>query len=280
MKLHKNSEQGAIAIEALISLTFFLLAILAIMFMSLMVRLQANMQYALDQTAKEISGYYYLVDKMGLAGLTSGVVGEDTQKKNENLNQAIGTVVSFSEKANPAGADIDFEYGVSFEEITNAGDDIHQLAIQGQKLKNEVSAITKDPKGQVQAVLLVCTKSAIQGGLSKFVAPFICQNTMPKYLVSSSSGNSGKSVNERANEMLENAGIPGGLDGNSVSFTHSELLADGRSIKLVVVYQVDSEKLTLEMVKGQKFTFKQVASTAAWVVPEGEKKRKLSEIVK
>lgn len=61
MRFFKRKEKGAFAIEAVIGITLFMLTIIAIMFMSVIIRVQANMQYALGQTAKEMSGYSALI---------------------------------------------------------------------------------------------------------------------------------------------------------------------------------------------------------------------------
>ena len=58
MNRNNRKESGAFAIETLLSLTVFIIAITALLMLSLIIRAQANMQYALNQTAKEISGYF------------------------------------------------------------------------------------------------------------------------------------------------------------------------------------------------------------------------------
>lgn len=62
-----KKERGAFAVDAILGITLFLLSILSIMCVSIIIKIEAAMQYAVDQTAKELSSYYYLLDKIGVA---------------------------------------------------------------------------------------------------------------------------------------------------------------------------------------------------------------------
>ncbi len=273
-----KNENGAIAIEAILALTFFMLAVLSIMFISLIVRVQSSMQYALQQTAKEISGYYYMFDKMGLASATTGTTNSKTGENIAKVDEEIGHVVDFAQSSTDAyntATSIDLSSGVSIEElndlIQSGTADAKELKEKANAIIGDVESLTKDGNaaGQIQAVLTVFGKSMISKSMSKFIAPFVCRTIMPKYLAGSREG---------ADNMLKAAGISDGVDG--LDFTQSELLRDGRSIKLVVVYEMDMEKLTLGMVKG-KARFRQVASTAAWVNPQASDSIKaLTEVAK
>ena len=263
MRKNFKNEKGAIAIEAIIALTLFMTSVLAIMFISLVVRVQSNMQYALQQTAKEISGYYYMFDKLGLASLSSVSGNDKTQAGMKKVNGEIGHIVDFAQATEESINDatsVNLADGVSVEEldnlISNGCNDATVLKEKADAIVADVEALTSEEgnaSGQIQAILTVFGKSMISKSISKFIAPFVCRTIMPKYLAGSTSA---------ANDMLESVGIENGVKG--LDFTQSELLRDGRSIKLVVVYELDMEKMTLGVVKG-KARFRQVASTAAWV---------------
>ena len=66
---------------------------------------------------------------------------------------------------------------------------------------------------------------------------------------------------------------------DDVDFSASQLLIDGRSIKLVMDYTLNTESLTFGMVKA-KLHFRQAAVTAAWVKPDNEHTLELDQLYK
>ena len=267
MKTNMHRENGAFSIDAILGLTLFMMAIIAIMFMSLIIRVQANMQYALGQTAKEISGYYYLMDKLGIASITSQSISPNTKKNIDNLNDTIGSILDFSSSASNLTDGIDFADGLTAEELQNilSSDDLEDVSSKanamGQKLKTYTQKGTATD--QLKAVIQVFGKSLISQSFSYYVAPLVCEALMPKYLTSTGD----------IDEYYESIGIKP----DSVDFSDSQLLFDGRSIKLVVEYELDTEKLTFGMYKGT-LKFRQVATTAAWIQPNGGSKKSVADI--
>ncbi len=268
MKLRWKREEGAFSIDALLGITFFMISILALMFMALIIRVQANVQYALGQTAKEISGYYYLLDKCGLAAATTG--GNSSRAK--DVDETIGYVIDFSDGSKEMGEDLsDFNLmdGISEDELNDLSenaDNAKDLYETAGKIGNNLKTIGSNPKEQIMGVLSVFAKTMVNRGLSYYVAPMVCKAIMPRYL----SGDAAST-----NEYLESIGIEGGIDG--MDFSQSQLLTDNRSIKLVVVYKLNTEALTFGIVKTE-LIFRQSASTAAWIAPDGENTYKLSQL--
>ncbi|MBQ8961465.1 MAG: hypothetical protein IJ071_09705 [Ruminococcus sp.] len=262
----KKSEHGAFAIDAVIGLTFFMLSILAIMFMSLIIRVQASMQYALDQTAKEISGYFYLLDKAGITDILSGKDPSGVDKKLEGFNTTVGNLVSLSNGAKDVSKNIDFDDGLSLDTIKDLKNEVDTEKIKGEisQVSKYIKDLSKDNNAadQLKAVIQVFGRTMINRGFSALAAPLVCQALMPKYMTSGD-----------VDEFYEKMGV----DPDSVSFQHSQLLFDGRSIKLVVEYELDTEKLTFGMIK-HKMTFRQVAVTAAWIRPDGDTTLEISKI--
>ena len=244
LRFKMQDDRGAIAIEAVISMFFFTIAVLSIMFMSLMVRAQSMVQYAISQAAKEISGYYYIVDKMGLAKFTSGNSAADVSEANEFLGQAdsiIKNAVSFSD---------------SEENSTNI--ELHLDRVDADSVKQAaISLKNMNIKDQLTGTLSIVARSLIQQGVSKLVAPLVCKTVVPKYM-----GGSREAADARLRAM--------GIDGiDSIDFSWSSFLRDGRTIQVVAIYEMDLSKLSLGMVDGT-IKFKQVATTAAWVKPDGK----------
>lgn len=276
MKKKAESENGAIAIEAVIGITFFMIAVLSIMCLSLAVRVQANMQYALDQTAKEISGYFYLVDKMGIASILCGTTNDADAKNIKNVDELIGNVVKFSGEA-------ESEYNMIVD--GNSGDmqeTLERLASSESQanlteIKQTITALKTNLTQaksagimkQAASVLSAFVKGAVNKYVTKYVGSFACRLVISKYL--------GDEGDNAADNYLKAVGIENGLD--EIDFTESEILADGRSVKIVAVYTINAKELTLGMVN-EKWAIRQVASTAAWIEPtEGSSKHKLKDVI-
>lgn len=270
MKRQIRNEHGALAIEAIFGITIFLITILSIMFLTLIIRLQANMQYALGQTAKEISGYYYLLDKVGIAAATAGGSGADVSE----INKTIGYVLDFSDSAsnvangvNDSGIlDGSFDYESLKKMPLNEIGDLHDKACSIEAQLEQLLEENDDPKAQITAVLSVFAKTMLNKGVSYYIAPVVCRAIMPRYL----GGNK-----ESTNKMLASVGIEGGI--NAIDFSGSQLLTDNRSIKLVAAYEVDLADFTFGLVH-KTLVFRQVASTAAWIAPDGTNTYRLDQL--
>ncbi len=259
MKRFIKEETGEFAIDAIFGITFFMISLIAILFMALIIRVQSNIQYALGQTAKEISGYYYLLDKVGLAAATSG------KKTPTDVDSTIQTIVDFSGSAenavNSTGGTLTNTYNniqsgnitpAMIEDIKNSASDVNASIESFKAMKSSIEGLNGDSVAQV---LSVFAKTGVNKTVSNLVIPIVCRKLMPKYL-------SGKQY-DTIEAYYEATGI------SDVEFLGSQCLADNRSIKLQITYKLNLEKYTLGFVKTPIY-FRQVASTAAWVRPDGE----------
>lgn len=269
----KSKETGAFAIDALIGLTFFMVSIVAIMFLSLIIKVQANMQYAIGQTAKEISGYYYLLDKIGLASITAGTVNDETKGNLDKLDSTLSSIATLSNDVKYTAEDFkDVQNNLSVDTVTKFANDITGMKTEAENLGNTLKNTTKQSAvDQLKSVLQLFGKSLLNKSFSYYVAPYVCQALAPKYLTSGDVEDYCESVGINWNGVK-------GVDQEYVDFSNSQLLLDGRSIKIDVEYTINTEKLTFGMVK-QILTFHQVATTAAWIRPEdGSSKKGLSDL--
>ena len=257
-----GKDRGAFAIDAVLGLTFFMLTILAFIFVSMIIRVQANMQYALGQTAKEISGYFYLMDKFGFASVITGTTNTVTSEQAEKMNSAIGSIIQFSSEAESTveGASVDWT------NITDFSEDVTSLTTQAQDLCDALRTAMENssPLDQMKMILQVFGKTMISSGFSAVASPLICNCLMPKYLAPGGD----------LDAFYETTGI----DPDSVNFQGSGLLMDGRSVKLCVRYTLNTKRMTFGMIDTD-LHFRQVATTAAWIRPEnGSSKKKITEI--
>lgn len=254
-----GKDRGAFAIDAILGLTFFMLTILAFIFVSMIIRVQANMQYALGQTAKEISGYFYLMDKFGFASVITGTTDSVTEEEAAKMNSAVHNIVEFTGNVETEVSDMSMDWNSILD---TSGD----IADQAQTLCNSLQTAMENtsPLDQMKMIIQVFGKTLISRGFSAVASPLICKCLMPKYLAPGGD----------LDAFYETTGI----DPESVDFKGSALLMDGRSVKLSVRYTLNTKRMTFGMIDTD-LQFHQVATTAAWIRPEpGSSKKKISEI--
>mgnify|MGYP004536903303 FL=1 len=200
--------KGAFAIETLISVTIFMMAILALMMFTVIIRTEARMQYALNQTAKEISSYYYVLDKTGLG---FGVKGN---RNVEDMNKLIDGVSNLTKEEKTGNWKID-----DFSNIN----DIYQL------IKD------KDPLTVIKSVFQYAAATGINSKISELIAPPLCQALMPKYI-----------AGDNTDKYLQSMGVGNSIE--DVNFSQSDFMGDEESINLVAVYKINTKSITFGMI--------------------------------
>lgn len=268
MKRKYKDERGAIALDAILGLTVFMGVVFSLMFITLIVRVQTTMQFALNQTAKEIAGYFYLLDKVGVTKVISG----PDKSKAKDVDTMIGYVLDFSDQTVEIGEQ------VSHINIDNVTVDpvgelsaLNEVNIDGylntaNNMVSSLETVGSDLKGNLLAVLSIFAKSMANRAVSYYVTPYVCRAIMPKYI----SGD-----RKATDETLKKMGIEQGLA--EIDFTQSQLLLDGRSVKLVAMYKLNAKNVTFGLVDKDLY-FRVAASTAAWVAPDSANTHKLSEL--
>lgn len=250
--MKKQNEKGSFTIEAILSLSIFMFAFVAIISLATVAKIESTTQYAIDQTAKEISRYCYIADRAATAAGLNPNVTPDSNEKIANVDGAIQSVFDFAdafsntspgkvtntnEQLSSMLSNIDAN---DFESITNAAQNVY----------SSFGPIMNDPKGAISALVEVVAKKGASILVSRVIAQPMCKTLVPKYITS----------NGDANETLEKMGVVDGLNG--LNFSMSSFLMDGRSINIVVVYQI---KVNGFGIFDQTIVVKQTASTAAWI---------------
>lgn len=257
-----KSEEGAFAIDALFGITLFLVSVIALMMISIVVKLESTLQYAVDQTAKQLSSYYYLLDAVDLATYTSGAAGTEGNNKVEAANKVINDVIDFSQSTE------EYKDGINsdFQAITNMDfskvdtSKYKEIANSAKGLWDSLKALKDDPAGQIKATISIFAHSIGNKALSYYVTPYLCRMLMPSYIAGDL---------QKTNDYLNHIGIKGNegdVGMEMIDFSHSSLLADGRTIKIVAIYKLNLKKLTFGVINSD-MVFQQTAVTAAWVEP-------------
>ncbi len=64
--MRKQNERGSFTIEAILSLSIFMFAFMAIVSLATIAKVESTTQYAIDQVAKEVAQYYYIAERVGM----------------------------------------------------------------------------------------------------------------------------------------------------------------------------------------------------------------------
>lgn len=258
-----NRESGAIAIDAILGITVFLISMCTIMFLSFIIRIEAKMQYAVNQTAKEISSYYYVLDTVGLAKFTSSGSSEDKKAINSILDGVSDLASATGGTLSSINIDLKDLPGTLNRAAANR-DELVANYQQAQSLYAKIKDAGKNPMGLMKGALLACAHSFS----NRMIAPFLCRMIMPKYI---------ESDDAKRERYYKTLGLEHGID--DIDFYRSSLMDDNRTVKIVAVYQVNLKELSFGLLDID-MTFCKTAVTAAWCKPDGKYVYTLAEAYK
>lgn len=257
-----KKEEGAIVIEATISLTTFMFLIFTILSIVNIVTLQAKIGIALNLTAKEISQYSYLYSMTGINGKQEEI-HEGGEGAAQNMNDIIdgiegvvGAVDSLKENgkeiiANPGGSVTNMSEITDLiqGDIDNGTDSAHLINAAFKEMAN-------DPIAFILGVASILGNEGIEIFKNKMiVTPLTCA-FIEKHL-KNYEGQSAVEYLKSKGVVQSSGGDLGGLD-----FEESVLFHNGTSdIVLVADYTVSVIKfLDIDVT----LRFKQKAWTKGW----------------
>lgn len=259
-----KNEKGMATIEATLILPVFMAFMLVFISYANLAIIEMRMQYAVNQTAKEVSEYYYIAYKFGLN--YSGVSG------NDDVDSMLSALESLRDEGSEAysaldvddlsaalsglssGEGIDMSAAQSFvntiknsfttdDGSTNAIDIIKSIIAAFNNVKTTAGNITSDDLKQLGG-------NTVGAILTVVIADPIARAIFPKYLTS----------NSDIDTLLKSWGIEEGLDG--VEFGASSFLFDGQTIQVVATYEIELFSLGIF---DFDMTMCQVGSTRAWI---------------
>ena len=255
--MKSRRELGSVTIEATIALTIFMFAFLGITSLSTLVRAESKVQYALNQTAKELSQYMYIFHR-----------GDTIENPTKPVDELIKETGDFTNMIKNASKDVASSGSLFSKDqvvddlegtINTVKNDAQSILEAGKSLANKYKSVAENPTEVLNAIYSIIGDEVENIVQSKIIAPVVANILMPKYL---------ESGDKSANEFLEDMGVENGMSG--LNFSLSSIMEDDRTINLTVIYTVNYK---IPLIGERKFTFKQTASTAAW-----SKKIKLYEV--
>lgn len=258
--MHYKDEKGAITVEATISLSAFMFAIVTILSVINICTVQAKIGVAINTTAKELSQYCYLYSLTGLseseANLRENGIS-DTAELN-SVVQNIGTV--FDEIQNlgesPKYSDLDIQGALDIVESKIGS--IENIKVAGSSLQDSLMVIAEDPKGLIMGIAKMAASDGLELAKSHLIAAPLSKGLCKKHLVNSSDGS--------VESYLKSLGIVPNAAGSylgGLDFSESTIFPYGSNeITVSVNYKV---KIIALLPIDFEYEFTQTAITNGWL---------------
>ncbi len=260
-----KSEDGAIIVEATISLSTFMFFIVTLLTIVNICYVQSKMGIAINETAKEISQYSYLYGITGLNQKQQDLAskGEAAKETTENIVESVGGLVTVIEdtKSEVVTGYKSMESGnFTMEQIKTTGKNIYDNIESGKAsvevIESELSGIAEDPVAFIKGLAALFGNGIIDEAKSHFIAAPVAKLMSKRHFKSASDGD--------CETFLKGLGVVPKGDSylNGINFTKSKLFPSGKNdIKIVAVYRA---KIVPLLPIDMKFTFCQTAETKGW----------------
>ncbi len=260
-----NKQKGAVTIEATISLTAFMFAIITILSIVNIAFVQAKMAYAINMTAKEISQYSYLYALTGLNESQKNVYDNGL-----NDTKDIGTIIDnvslvYSEIENVCSEERKVVGNPSLDGLLNAwdniGNSVETIESAGSTIYDSMSDIADDPKKVMFGIAKLAGSKGFDLAKSRLIAAPLAKTMVKRHLVSSK--------NDDVEKFLKGLRVVPNAKGSylgGLNFKNSTLFPNGSNlIEINVEYDVKVlELLPLDL----KLHFCQTATTNGWLAGE------------
>lgn len=263
-----RKQLGAITVEATISLTAFMFAIVTVLTALNVCTVQAKIANALNLTAREISQYSYLYS---LTGFNSSVnkVKDAAAKKVEKVDGVVENVTAVYNSAVSLTGDAkttvdDIRSGnITTNEIAGAANEwkskLSAIGSQGESAYSSIKSLFSDPKSLIYGFAQMAASDALTAGDS-LLSGLIAKGMCARHLCNVEGGDPEQYL-KFLRVVPKNGSYIDGID-----FSGSRIFT-GKSdeIKLSAVYDV---KLITLLPLDFTFHFHQTAITRGWSVGE------------
>lgn len=245
-KKQENRESGAVVVEAVISMTTFMFAILIILSVVDIAYIQSKMAVALNSSAKEISQYCFLYYKFQL-DKANAALSEDTEDAQNTVEDTVAGLGQMMDSFGGAGSDFEEgKFDSAIEKLKNGAGAANQTIAQ---LADQVA---EDPKAFIVGMAKLAGRELVESG-KVFLGQVMARAFMAKNLKSFEG--------DEPDAFLRRFHVVNGMSG--LDFQYTSLMAYGASneIRLVCTYKVKViQLLNIDF----EFTFRQSAVTTAW----------------
>lgn len=226
MEKYKN-EKGSLTVEALLILVPFFCAFITIMGFVNIIKAQTLVQYSVNQTAREISEYSYILSKTGVTGKIADTGAKSAQFK-ADTSEVLNSIEDF---VNAAGNGDGNAINLGNVAVDN---------IESYMENTDISAgIVNLLKGTAEDMV----GTAVIGGVAK--------GRLKKNL---------SYVTNDPDAYLKKLGVDGGLDG--ISYSESKWVSGGEyAVRVTAAYTIKMKILSYEL---SEYKCRVNATTLVW----------------
>lgn len=271
----KAGSKGSVTIEATISLTAFMFAIVTLLITVNICVAQAKIAVAINTTAREISQYSYLYGLTGFNQQKRDLANASKPAKDEigdtltNINKAYDAMQSIGDSTQKTDIANPSTYADAFGAATTGASEIGS-SVDG--ISTTVQNIAGDPKAFIFSMIKMAASETIDYATTKLIAEPLARTMVQKHFQDYSG--------QSAEDYLKSIGVvpgPSGLYLDGLDFSKSSLYLYGSDdIRIVVTYKI---KLIQLLPLRNIFTFTQTAATKGWLLGDEVESKSESEAI-
>lgn len=260
----KKREDGSLTVEAAIILVMFIFGYASIVSVTSFIRAQMIIQYSINQAAKEISSYCYIVSKTGLMEDSADLNAEAGafKKSTDNVIDTVAKLYDAIEQGTEhIGSEVskipeNDDFNSILDSIQVTGDvtqeEFQNMVTSANAMIDAGEDYFSDPQAILNGLGALAKDEIFSQAKSYVVAAPISKALVKKQIML-------YETNSRGEDVLETLGVVNGLEG--LTFTGSTLFNDGKTIVVQVSYTM---KVKYPGFHEKNFHFIQSASTEAW----------------
>ena len=274
--MKKNT--GAVSIEATISLTAFIFFFMMLYDLLTVCITQAKINEAINNTAKEISQYSYIIGKTGL-DKSVGNAQQSAQEKKEQTNNTLQNIATMYSSMENIGTDVKnaaMRTSSLDDALSKANGLVDSIQSNGSNageaagnLKTTMTNIAQDPKSFILGIGQLVASEGFEVFKSKLIVAPLATGMAKKHLMTSE----GQSDAELENIIKKMRIVPSTKNGNTsyidgLDFSDSVLFPYGTDeITIVVKYKI---KIIPLLPVNLEYQVYQKASTKGWMHGDGK----------
>lgn len=260
-----NNKRGSLTIEASIALPIIMTLILVMATLIKIVYLHNQVQYAINESVKEMSTYGYLYSATGIKQLNDSSSSFLEEKKEsfsshyETAIDSLETIKDVLQISNENGADSQQDIPQTInnmkEKVENIEESFYSLQQISQDILNHPEGSKKGIKNEAVSMASLFAFEAMEKS-KNWIGSILVKNLMQKYLINDSNS---------PDKKLKMLGVINGVEG--LDFNKTTLFKDGETIDVVVSYNV-KPVVPFNIIPKIKIT--QRALSKAWLDGDGE----------
>lgn len=263
----RSHERGMITVEAVLSLVPFILLVMGIISFINIFMVHNKIQYALFQSASELSAYTYFYEAFGIRAADLNLktdIDNETTEIDASIDSMKTLIDQMGELSSSWDTVKDSDASNIYENITGLKDTGKETVDAGKQAAEDAIALVSDPKELLKNVVYYGIEKA-EAKLKELFLSAVESLLLPTYLNESFLSENPKT----ADEYLKSFGVVDGVKG--LKFTESSLFTDDKYSMIDIVVEYDMELTFFQLfLKDPKIHVVQRCAVPAWLDGDGK----------